>query len=456
MIITATYIREEANIAVDLLDCPAKRINSNQLIKIIEKVDYDVIIYFTPYLAMNGDYESYKFISSSENRKDSIKYVFSGTGPSWKPEYFIDNKNVFVVRGEPEKTILELIKFFIDGNNNFGEIDGLSFLYNNDIKNNKFRELMDIKDLPAPDYNYVDGSYYLNRLDVTPIVTMCNSRGCAYRCAFCAPNAVDQAIEVEYKKLQKKYISRPPLRLRTEDQVIEDFRNIKRFGFNGIEIVDNCFVWGKKRTLNICNAIKELNLKFICLSRANLCLDEEIIKALKDAGCQIIYFGTESFVQEILDDIKKDLLVSDVYKAVNNCKKVGLEPEVSVVFGASPLETKATVNKSLMEARKLGTRFVHYSIALPFPNCEMYDWAKDNNWFVNSEFEPIDNVRESIIDLPNLKAKELESILKRAYFSQYFNIKNLFSELKKIGNRRAFKNKIKAAIKFLKFYFRGK
>ena len=118
---------------------------------------------------------------------------------------------------------------------------------------------------------------------------MAVSRGCGFRCTFCCTNAVDQAIELEFKRGMARYDKRPPLRKRTVDQIVAEFEDMAALGYRGVEIADNIFTWGKARTIEICDRIAPLNMNFICLARANMLNDPEMVQALARGGCENIY-----------------------------------------------------------------------------------------------------------------------------------------------------------------------
>ena len=445
--LSAATVARDAGHNVRFLDCPAENIHSEQFEQIIRKSEIDAAFFFTPYLSIEEDRRAAQYIRKTHG--DDPFLVFMGAAPTWKPDLFLDISNAYVIRGEPERAVVEILKFFTEKGDP-EKINGLSFLMNGQRKDTPFRELLDINELPIPDRRLLKGKYRVNRLNVAPVTTMCVSRGCAFRCTFCAPNGVDQAIELEYKRLQEKYVKRPPLRKRSNDLVIKEFREIAELGYRGIEISDNHFLWEKSRTLEICDGIKDLNLEWICLARAPFLHDPEVLHALKKAGCKMVYMGTESFVQEILDDIRKEIKVEDISKAVRMCNQCGVEPEVSVMMGASSLETPETVDYSMKEAKKIGTRFVHYSVALPFPNTELYDQVKENEWFVDEDFEAVDNAKEAIVDLPHISAKELQKKLKWAYFRQYYSPRGIWMTLKNVRSPSDFLHKVRMAFKLLR------
>ncbi len=447
----ATVIKKEGH-NVRFLDCSAEKYDSVKFESFISQEKPDCIFFFTPYLCEEEDIKASGKVR--EILSKNIPAVFLGAAPTWNPGNYINDKDTFVVRGEPELSAKELI-YAIEGKKDFSDIYGISFLSEGKIINNPQRDFLDINSLPIPDRTLLKGRYMVNRLNVSPVTVMCVSRGCAYRCTFCAPNAVDQAIEVEYKKYQEKYIKRPPLRKRSADKVIEEFKEIASLGFKGIEVSDNHFLWEEERTLKICEGIKDLGIEWICLARAPFLHNEKVVNALYQAGCKMVYMGTESFRQEILDDIRKQIKVEDIKKAVEVCRKCGVEPEVSVMMGGSPLESEETIDYSILEAKKLKTHFIHFSAVLPFPNTEFYDLCKEKGWLRNGEFEPVDNAREAIINLPKISAKKLEKKLREEYFKQYFSIRGIYYTLKKIRSIGDLFHKIKAASKlFTQTFFR--
>jgi anaerobic magnesium-protoporphyrin IX monomethyl ester cyclase len=311
------------------------------------------------------------------------------------------------------------------------------------------RRLLDVSSLPMPDRRLLRGTYGANRLDADPITVMAVSRGCGFKCNFCTPNAVDQAIELEFKRTQARYVDRPPLRKRTVDQIVAEMEDIASLGYRGVEIADNVFTWGKARTTEICRRIEPLGLQWICLARANMLHDDAMLQAMRRAGCRMVYMGSESFDDGMLADMVKDLKVADVKKAVEACRRNGIEPEVSVLMGGSPNETWRSLAYSWRAARSLGTPFVHFSVALPAPSTELYDIAREQGWFVDGDFVPTDNARDVIVNLPHLSAGELRLALKLAYAGQYLHPRVIARQVRSVRSAADFARKARAAGRLL-------
>jgi anaerobic magnesium-protoporphyrin IX monomethyl ester cyclase len=440
----ATYAKVDLGWDVRFLDCPAEQMEPAALDAHLQAETYDVVVHWVTYLSAMEDLAAARRVHAIQPK---ARLVFAGTGASWRPQELRvgDGSGCYALLGEPEHTLRDLDGLWRDGGRPDG-VPGLAwFDAQGQVQRGPFRDLLDVSALPLPDRSLLRGEYRANRLDVGPITTMAVSRGCGFRCTFCCTNAVDQAIELEYKRLQPTYVKRPPLRKRPVDQIIEEFRQIAAAGYRGVEIADNIFTWGKSRTIEICKGIEDLGLHWICLARANMLHDPELIQAMAKAGCKMVYMGSESFDDGLLDDCVKEIKVKDIIRAVEVCRENGVEPEISVLIGASPNETWTTLYNSWRMSRKLGTRFVHFSVALPAPSTELYDQAMENGWFVDGDFRPADNAREVIVDLPHLSHKELALALKLAYAAQYLSPRGIWGQVVKVRTPADLAHKARSA-----------
>ncbi len=443
----ATYMRERAGWDVRFLDCPAEGLNAAAFEAFAAGERFDVVVNWAVYLSAEEDLKANRIV---RRQSPGCKSVFMGTAATWKPDEFIEDDATYCLLGEPEETFLALNDVWKGARTPEG-IDGLAWRERGQVRRGGFRPFLDVSALPMPDRRLLLGRYRANRLDVHPITTIVLSRGCGFRCTFCTPNAVDQMIELEFKRLQPVYKDRPPLRKRTVDQIVAEFEEIARLGIRGVEVADNIFTWGKGRTQEICNRIAPLNLHWICLARANMLHDGPTIAAMRDAGCKMVYMGSESFDDGLLDDMVKEIKVRDIVKAVETCRENGVEPEVSVLMGASPNETWKTLFNSWLASRRLGTRFVHFSVALPSPSTELYDQAREHGWLLGGDFVPADNVRDVIVNLPHLSAWELRMALKLAYAAQYLSPRGIREQAKNVTSFADLRHKAASARKLFSF-----
>lgn len=442
----ATYAREHAGWDVRLLDCPAEGIGKPAFEALCAAERWDVSVSWSTYLSAEEDLAA---AAVMRRANPSMQNVFAATAPTWKPEEFVTDAQRWALIGEPERTLVELAEVWA-GTRARETVDGLGYL-DRSFARGGFRQLLDVPGLPMPDRRLLLGQYRANRLDRYPVTAAVFSRGCGFRCTFCTPNAVDQTIELEFKRLQPTYVDRPPLRKRTVDQIVAEMEDIHALGYRGVEIADNVLTWGKTRTTAICDRIAPLGLQWIGLARANMLHDVDMVRSMARAGCKMVYMGSESFDDGLLDDMAKDLKVKDVVKAVAVCREAGVEPEVSVLMGASPNETWKTLFHSWRAARQLGTRFVHFSVALPSPSTELYDQARENGWFIDGDFVPADNSKDVIVNLPHLSARELRLALKLAYATQYLSPRGIRQQAAHVGSWTDLRHKATSAVKLLRF-----
>lgn len=441
----ATILRNTGH-EVRVLDCPIEGIDEQGLNNFLKKDDSDVYVFYTVFLSKKTDLIARDMI---RRLKPEARFLYMGTEPTVSANDFVADDS-FIIRGEPELTISELVEG-IEGIRGLAGIDGITFMLDKAIKENPPREVIgNLDNLPFPDRSLLKQADYNNpKLSRRPFTTIISSRGCSYRCYYCVPNSLDFAREIEFKRFDPAK-KKPPVRMRSAENVVEEIKLLHSRGFKSISFIDDQFVWNPKRVIDICEGIKDLDIEWSCLARADHLLNDDVIKSMSEAGCKYIDIGVESFDQKILDCINKDLKVEDVYKAVGLLKKYGIEPELNVLIGSCPLETKETIEHTISETIKLDVDYVLFSICTPFPHTIFHEVAKKSGWMIVDEYVPIDPIRESLISYPHLTKEEMEEIIKRAYRRFYFRPGYILKRLRRLSGIRDFMNKSKAAFSILR------
>src|SRR5688572_131147 len=141
---------------------------------------------------------------------------------------------------------------------------------------------VEVAALPVPRYDLLEDRPY-NRFTVQ------TSRGCPWRCDFCASTVM----------LSQKYRKRP-----VED-VVRDIREIARhFPRPFIEFADdNTFVdkdWGKE----LCRQLIPLRIKWFTETDISVADDPELLRLMKKAGCRQVLVGLESPGQAALEGLE--------------------------------------------------------------------------------------------------------------------------------------------------------
>jgi len=116
---------------------------------------------------------------------------------------------------------------------------------------------------------------------------------------------------------------------------------------------DDSMALNRRRILRICELIgkRGIEVKWIPQCRVDS-MDEEVLRAMKKAGSSYIRFGVESGSQKMLDLMKKGTTLSQIEKAFELCRKVGIKTQAFFLFGIAGA-TQATVRETIEFAKKL-------------------------------------------------------------------------------------------------------
>lgn len=137
-----------------------------------------------------------RLIDLIREARPEIKIICWGEHITSMPEFSLAvSKADFMVLGEGEETLLELLKA-IENGSSYEKIDGIVFRDGNRIKSNPRRSRRtDLDNIPPPAWHKIDLktyslSGYVGGMSVPDItVPMLASRGCPYQCTFCSsPN----------------------------------------------------------------------------------------------------------------------------------------------------------------------------------------------------------------------------------------------------------------------------
>jgi len=189
---------------------------------------------------------------------------------------------------------------------------------------------------------------------------MVTSKGCPRACTFCEAGRT----------------SHNP---RTVEQVVDEMEHCyHEYGVREIDIFDYEFPINRKRTEAICDEIlrRKLDILWACRSRIDS-VDETLLRKMKAAGCGRIYYGIESGVQWILDDVHKGITLKQIEDTVRLTKEVGIRPLGFFLVG-SPGETKQTFEQTLRFAKKLGLDYIQFSKLTAKPMTGMWKQVVGN------------------------------------------------------------------------------
>jgi magnesium-protoporphyrin IX monomethyl ester (oxidative) cyclase len=349
-----------------------------------------------------------------EVNKD-IEVVLFGLHPSSRPNDCLQIPYVdFVVVGEPENTVSELIEKLGNKKTDFRGIAGLGFREKGKpILNPKRAFIDDLDSLPFPARHLLPMDVYASAVKSNPLrgeiskpyTIVITSRGCPYNCVFCSNCIV----------WGKQWRSRSPRSVVDEVEIV-----VKKFGIKQIDFSDDNLTMNRERMVGICDLIVQRGLRFEWFTpngiRADT-LDEELLRKMKAAGCKKIRIAPESGVQRVVDEvIQKNLDLKAVENAVVLCKKVGIKVGCFFVIGLIG-ETKADIEATIdfaYKLRDLGADTFIFSIAMPLYGTAFYEQAKGGGFLREGFCDYALAATEPQVETPEFSAQDLQELCMKA------------------------------------------
>lgn len=182
------------------------------------------------------------------------------------------------------------------------------------------------------------------------------SRGCPFACSFCASR----------KMWHRKVRYRDPKKVVEEIKHVMDKYGVKNFRFHDDTITVKK-VWLKE----LCDGIKPLGIRWRAETRVDQ-VTYDVLKMMKDAGCEEIAYGVESLSQDVLDRAEKGIRLPQVYEAIKIAKKVGMEVRLFFIIGL-PGERPGFADRLIKFCEETNPDGVDVSTLVPFPGSDIYE-----------------------------------------------------------------------------------
>ena len=262
--------------------------------------------------------------------------------------------------GEGEETFLELMRHYLEFGNFFpvglARINGIVYHDNGKLVRTPDRSMLHSLDqLPHPKRSII--GYQSHDY-------MFTSRGCPYRCVFCASSRY-------WKKV----------RWASSEYVIEEIRELIENGVKTISFYDDLFAANKKRLQQIADMAVangfHRRVNFTCSCRANM-ITPDVVKALKSMNVVSVGMGLESGCDRTLGYLKENVSVKDNWQAISLLKDAGIQANASFIIGA-PDETEEEIMQTYDFIKKSRLDFIDIYTLTPFPGTPVWENAAKRN-----------------------------------------------------------------------------
>ena len=294
-------------------------------------------------------------------------------------EKYLEEGAHFIILGEGEQTLSELVDTIEKDTPDFISIPGIAFIHNNAmIKTVKRTVMKDLDSLPLPAWDLVDITPYRKTwLKHAGYFSMnvATTRGCPFKCNWCAKPIYGN----RYNTRSPKHVVNELLMLR------------EQFGFDHIWFCDDIFGLKPGWVEEFADLVEAAGLKFRfkIQARVDLMIQENYIRSLARAGCENVWMGAESGSQKILDAMNKGTTVEQIYESTRLLKKNNIRPSFFIQFGYLG-ETRKDIEQTIKMINDLLPHDIGVSVSYPLPGTAFFEKVKTQmrektNWTDSDE-----------------------------------------------------------------------
>jgi len=385
---------EKAGYEVEILDFELYKheINKIDISKLILSKDFDIV-------GMSGLITSYTFIQKIihiiKKQYPKKKVILGGALASSIPEHALNVMGAdIIVYGEGVVTIVNLMNA-LNTKQDLKSVKGIYYKDDEEIIKTEPQPLIrNLDEIPRAAYHLMDMEKYINPNPIAGFkrnLPFFTSLGCTGRCTFCF-----------------RLYGKCSYRLYSTSRVIKDMKFlIKKYKIRHFEFEDEHFLVAKERVKGLCKEIikQKLRVSWSCISRADS-ITPEIVEVIKKAGCVFVGIGIESGSQTILDNMKKDVKVDQIKKALRILRKAKLAHGGTMMFGMVG-ENKQTIQETIDFCKEM-KHDTPFFWTTPYPGTEIYNNLKNEGRIKDEKafFMQLSDAYKFIINLTDFSDEE--------------------------------------------------
>lgn len=412
----AAFIESKVpEIEIEVLDCQAELIGWNKLEKRIENSEPDVVV--SSALATCNTYTILRTLETVKKIDPNIKTVVGGQHFTALAHESLETypEIDFIVRGEGELTLLDLI-------NNLGEgksplkVDGLSFRNEGRVVHNPPRALIEnLDDLPYPGYHFVEDhieKYHFKMMaDSGAGYAMIEaSRGCLHKCTFCS----------QWPFWGDRWRTKSPERIADEMEHIYN-----EYDITFLWLTDDNLGLGK-RTNQLCDELIKKGVSeditwFIQARSDDIVRHKKILPKLRKAGNYWVMAGLERHDNTTIDKYQKGINPHDSKLSMDLLKDNGIFAQATLIMG-----DRSDSHRSIQELRdfvnNVDPDLAIFMVLTPFPGTDLYKTAHENGWLEDYNWTNYD-MAHCVMPTEHLTVSEVQEELYNCYKDFYGSLR---------------------------------
>lgn len=397
---------------VTIIDAPISCESQEGVIKKLQSLKPDVIgvTSITPNIG-----NAVSLITKIKQKMPASVTVLGGCHITFMPEETMATCPAIDVGviGEGEVTMLELVRS-IESGKPLDAVDGAVIRVGGKIRRTRPRRLIeDLDTLPFPARHLLPMKKYTALGERMPIGNAITSRGCPFRCIFCASSRL-------YGNT---------FRARSAENVLEEVSElVEKYRINFIEFVDDTFTINKNRSFRLADLLRKLDVFWAFGSRVDT-VSGELLQAFRRVGALMFYMGIESASERVLRFLKKGITLEQIRSAISSAKKAGLEITGSFIIG-TPGERKEEAIETVKFAISSGIDYAQFTAMTPYPGTEVYEFAKMNRLLETEDWSKYTTIKP-VMRTFEMTVEEIRSLISMAYRKFYLRPKFLVMQVAK-------------------------
>ena len=393
---------------VEVLDCIALGMQEQKALQRIQAIRPDVIVFLSGAVSWHEDQVFLKAVKSLN------RAVLIGSG-----DLFLDGGAQLMAQHEFLDAVLldfttaDVLEYLKEGTN--CKPENMIYRQNGRIvqgplsraKNSTF-------EIPPPRHDlFPHHRYNYPTVKRPPFATVLTDYGCPYHCRFCVMG------KLGYK-------------VRFTNNVLDELEVLAGMGFREIYFNDQTFGALRKRTLALCEGMRERQLEFgwQAWTRVDL-VDEQLIRIMGAAGCHTLLFGVETANEKTLREQNKGYGLEQVWRAFSLCRRFGVRTMATFIIGL-PGETEADILNTIRFSLDLDPDFASFNVMVPRAATDVRQEALDKGWIEEGYTRLDQSGSYPIMGNEHLSAKEIWRLKNKAIRHFYGRPRYLFQRVRSI------------------------
>jgi len=326
----------------------------------------------------------------------------------------------FIVRGEGEITLYELIKC-LEQNKSVKKVKGISFRHGNGIIHNPDRPLIEnLDNLPHPGYHLVKehmNKYHFKMMagSNAGYAMVEASRGCAYKCSFCS----------QWGHWSGKW------RKKTPSRIVDEMEHLyQEYDISFIWLTDDNLKLGSIGA--VCDELINRGLSdditwFLQARSDSIIKNQRILPKMRKSGNYWVMAGLERHDDDTLISYNKNIKSYDAKLSMDLLKKNDIFAQATLITGDRK-DSHESIEKLREFVNHVDPDIAIFMILTPFPGTPLYETAQRNGWLEDLNWSNYDMVH-AVMPTEHLSRFEVQEELYQCYQSYYGNMKRRITGL---------------------------